>query len=127
MLNREFDCIRCKLPSVNATSNHLTQDINQNRVATLFLLRLAISSKVTAALHWWPERCVKMDADSLACALEILGLVDPEQKKGNLKLFFKYILRQFNSEDAKGSNDGYVGTQKYKITLSESINKENVK
>ena len=68
-----------------------------------------------------------MDADRLACALEILGLVDPEQKKGNLKLFFKYILRQFNSEDAKGSNDGYVGTQKYKITLSESINKENVK
>ena len=69
-----------------------------------------------------------MDADSLACALEILGLVDPEEKEGNFKLCLKYILRQFNSEDAKGSDDGgYVGTQKYKITLSESINKENVK
>ena len=69
-----------------------------------------------------------MDANSLACALEILGLVDPEQKEGNLKLCLNYILRQFNSEDAKGSNDGgYVGTQKYKITLSECINKKNVK
>ena len=35
------------------------------------------------------------DADS------ILGLVDPKQKKGNLRLLLKYILRQFNSEDVK--------------------------
>ena len=31
---------------------------------------------------------------------------DPEQKKGNRKLLLKHILRQFNSEDAKGSDDG---------------------
>ena len=41
-----------------------------------------------------------IDADS------ILVLVDPEKKKGNVKLVLKYILRQFNSEDAKGSDDG---------------------
>ena len=35
------------------------------------------------------------DADS------ILGLVDPNQKKGNLKHLLKYISRQFNSEDVK--------------------------
>ena len=40
-----------------------------------------------------------MEADS------ILGLVDPEQKKGNLKLILKYILRKFNSEDTKGCDD----------------------
>ena len=44
-----------------------------------------------------------MDADSFAYTCGILGLVDPEQKKGKLKLLLKYILRQFNSEDAKGS------------------------
>ena len=43
---------------------------------------------------------------SLACAFGILGLVVPEQKKGNLKLLLKYILRQFNSEDAEGSDSG---------------------
>ena len=43
---------------------------------------------------------------SLACAFGILGLVVPEQKKGNLKLLLKYIFRQFNSEDAKGSDGG---------------------
>ena len=49
-----------------------------------------------------------MDTDSFACACGIQGLVDPEQKKGNLKLLLKYILRQFNSEDAKGfDNRGY--------------------
>ena len=47
-----------------------------------------------------------MDADSLACASGILGLVNPQQKKGNLKLFLKYILRQFNSEDTKGIDNG---------------------
>ena len=41
-----------------------------------------------------------IDADS------ILFLADPEKKKGNLELLLKYILRQFNSEDAKGSDDG---------------------
>ena len=46
------------------------------------------------------------DVDSLACACGILGLVVPEQKKSNLKLLLKYILRQFNSVDADGSNDG---------------------
>ena len=44
-----------------------------------------------------------MDTDSFACACGIQGLVDPEQKKSNLKLLLKYILRQFISEDAKGS------------------------
>ena len=44
-----------------------------------------------------------MDTDSFACACGIQGLVDPEQKKSNFKLLLKYILRQFNSEDAKGS------------------------
>ena len=47
-----------------------------------------------------------MDAGSLACACGIQGLVDPEQKKGNFKLLLKYILRQLNSEDAKGSDNG---------------------
>ena len=47
-----------------------------------------------------------MDADSLACARRILGLDVPEQKKGNLKLLLKYILRQLNSENVDGSEDG---------------------
>ena len=47
-----------------------------------------------------------MDIDSLAGVCEILGLVAPEQKKGNLKLLLKFIIRQFNSEDAEGINDG---------------------
>ena len=47
-----------------------------------------------------------MDADSFACACGILGLVYAEQKKGNLKFLLKYMLRQFNSEDAKGSDYG---------------------
>ena len=32
-----------------------------------------------------------MDADRLTCACGILGLVVPEQKKGNLKLLLKNI------------------------------------
>ena len=44
-----------------------------------------------------------MNTDSLACG--ILSLVVPEQKKCNLKLLLKYILRQFNSEDVEGTND----------------------
>ena len=47
-----------------------------------------------------------IDADNLARACGILGLDDPEQKKGNLKLLFKYVLRQFNSEDREASDDG---------------------
>ena len=47
-----------------------------------------------------------MDADRLAYAYGILGLVVPEKKKCNLKLFIKYIFRQFNSEDVEGSDDG---------------------
>ena len=47
-----------------------------------------------------------MDTYSFACACVIQGLVDPEQKKGNLKLLLKYILRQFNSEDAKAFDRG---------------------
>ena len=34
-----------------------------------------------------------MDVDILACVCGILGLVVPEQKKGDLKLLLKYILR----------------------------------
>ena len=78
-----------------------------------------LSSKATEALHWWPGRDLKisrsninnhvmdnvetevhgmftlMDADSLACACGTLGLVVPEQKKGNFKLLLKCISRQF--------------------------------
>ena len=50
------------------------------------------------------KKCMQIasidDADS------ILGLVDLEHRKDNLKLLLKYIFRQFNSEDAKGSNYG---------------------
>ena len=89
----------------------------------------AISSKVNEASHWWRERDLKNNQQhqqpqscktskqrclesslswtfSLACAFGILVLVVPEQKKGNLKLLLKYILRQFNPEDAEGSDDG---------------------
>ena len=52
-----------------------------------------------------------MDADSFACACGILDSVVPEQKKGNLKLLLKYILRQFNFEDVKGSDVG--GSSRY--------------
>ena len=47
-----------------------------------------------------------IDLDSLACVCGILGLVAPEQKKGNLKLLLKFIIRQFCSEDAEGIDDG---------------------
>ena len=46
-----------------------------------------------------------MDADSSACACGILVLFVPKQRKGNLKLLSKYILRHSNSEDVEGSND----------------------
>ena len=47
-----------------------------------------------------------MDADILAGACGMLDLVVPEQKKHDLKLLLKYILGQFNSKDAEGSEDG---------------------
>ena len=47
-----------------------------------------------------------MDEDSLTCACGILGLAVPEQKKGNFNHLLKYILRQVNSEDAKGRDAG---------------------
>ena len=47
-----------------------------------------------------------MDADSLACAYGILDLNAPEQKKGNCNVLLKYILRNLNSEDVEGSDDG---------------------
>ena len=47
-----------------------------------------------------------MDEDSLACACWILGLFDPEQKEDNLEILLKFILRQLNSEDVKGSDNG---------------------
>ena len=34
---------------------------------------------------------ILMDADSLTCVCEILGLDVPEQKKGTLQLLLKYI------------------------------------
>ena len=46
-----------------------------------------------------------MDVDSLTCTCGIL--VVPEQTKGNLKLLLKYVLSQFNSENAGGSDDGH--------------------
>ena len=52
------------------------------------------------------EMLTLIEPDILACACGILGLVHLEQKKSNLKLLLKYILRQFNSEDAKSSDDG---------------------
>ena len=53
-----------------------------------------------------PGMLTMMDSDSLTFAFGILGLVVPEQKKDNLKLLLKYILRQFNSEDEEGSDYG---------------------
>ena len=48
---------------------------------------------------------------SLAFAFGILGLGVPEQRKGNLKLLLKYILRQFNSKDVEVIDDG--GSSQY--------------
>ena len=65
---------------------------------------------------------------SLACAFGILGLGVPEQKKGNLKLLLKYILRLFNSKDVEVIDDGgSFSTQNYMITLSEYIKKKKFK
>ena len=73
------------------------------------------NSKKTEVLHWWPERDLKhQPATSTTTVVEtlekdasgILGSDLLEQKKGNRKLFLKYILRQLNSKDVKGSDDG---------------------
>ena len=64
-----------------------------------------------------------MDAESLACVCGILGLVTD-----NLKLLLNFILRKFNSEDAKGSDDGGSSWYtKLHNQLGEYIKKENVK
>ena len=60
----------------------------------------AITEKFEAEV---PGIFTLMDADSLACACGILGLIVPEQKKGNLKRLLKYMLRQYNYEDVEGS------------------------
>ena len=51
-------------------------------------------------LKKWMQIASIYDVDST------LGLVDLQQRKDDLKLLLKYILTQFNSEDAKGSNYG---------------------
>ena len=53
-----------------------------------------------------PGMFTLMDADSLVLTCGILGLIVPEQKKGNLKRLLKYMLRQYNYEDVEGSDDG---------------------
>ena len=61
-----------------------------------------------------------MDAESLACVCGILGLVTD-----NLKLLLNFILRKFNSEDAKGSDDGgsswYTKLHNYKKELKRKM------
>ena len=47
-----------------------------------------------------------LDADSLLCACDIVGLDVPEEKKGNQKLLLKFLLRKLNSEEVEASQDG---------------------
>ena len=58
----------------------------------------------------WRQRCLECSPCwmqvVLACACGIMGLDVPKQMKGNHKLLLKYILRQLNSEDIEGSDDG---------------------
>ena len=56
-----------------------------------------------------------MDVDSFTCACAIMALVVPKQKTDNLKPLLKYILRQLDSEDAEGCDDG--GSSWYKKLL----------
>ena len=60
-----------------------------------------------------------MDAESLAC------VCFQNKKKGNLKLLLKFILRKFNPEDAKGSDDGgsswYTKLHNYKKELKRKM------
>ena len=64
----------------------------------IFLLSTNVENCKTQVLGM----LILMDADSLTCVCEILGLDVPERKKGTLKFLLKYILRQFNSEDVEG-------------------------
>ena len=106
-----------------------------------------ISSNLTEALHWWSEKSLKhqpatsttlmvknlkaeklgmitlLDADSLVCVYGILVLNVPEQKKGNQKLFLRYILRQLNSEEVKGRDNGGFWHAKLHYNPRESISK----
>ena len=47
-------------------------------------------------------------ADDLHCACGIVGLDVPEEKKDNQTLLLKFLLRNFNSEEVKASQDGGV-------------------
>ena len=64
----------------------------------IFLLSTIVENCKTQVLGM----LILMDADSLTCVCEILGLDVPERKKGTLQFLLKYNLRQFNSEDAEG-------------------------
>ena len=64
----------------------------------IFLLSTIVENCKTQVLGM----LILMDADSLTCVCEILGLDVPERKKGTLQFLLKYILRQFNSEDVEG-------------------------
>ena len=45
-------------------------------------------------------------AGDLHCACGIVGLNVPEEKKDNQTLLLKFLLRNFNSEEVKVSQDG---------------------
>ena len=45
-------------------------------------------------------------ADDLRCVCGIVGLDVPEEKKDNQTLLLKFLLRNFNSEEVKASQDG---------------------
>ena len=47
-----------------------------------------------------------LDADSLHCACEIVGLDAPEEKRGNQTLLLKFLLRKVNSEEVEASQGG---------------------
>ena len=64
----------------------------------IFLLSTIVGNCKTQVLGMF----ILMDADSLTCVCERLGLDVPERKKGTLQFLLKYILRQFNSEDVEG-------------------------
>ena len=64
----------------------------------IFLLSTIVENCKTQVLGM----LILMDADSLTCVCEILGLDIPERKKGTLQFLLKYILRQFNSENVEG-------------------------
>ena len=47
-----------------------------------------------------------LDADSLHCACEIVGLDAPEEKRGNQTLLLKFLLRKVNFEEVEASQRG---------------------